>query len=194
MNLENIAANSLVNCHVKGLDSIVLDTTPGKHLRAFVATATHELWRNAIPITEKLSVAVHPHHCDITLVPAFGRVYNVVQDVRGEGTRLRKFYYKSQIKNGAGSFEDADEYRFLHLKPLKLQKGWPMPAAQLHSIYVPKGETAAWFVYEHAEDKAYQPVCFSNDDLQLMDFSELYQPMSIKRAEEILPLIGRTSS
>ena len=53
-----------------------------------------------------------------------------------------------------------------------------MRASDLHTVYVPPGETAAWVVAEGAEDPAYRPVTYSDDKLENFDFAGLYEPAS----------------
>jgi hypothetical protein len=105
-NLPTILQKSLINCHARGVDSILLDDTPGRRTRVFVARNTHELWKNIpfgidlnlkagsdfIPDSwneeadyaenkdsnkPQLSVAIHPHHCDIELRIIKGMIVNI---------------------------------------------------------------------------------------------------------------------
>jgi hypothetical protein len=191
MDLEQVASVSLINCHAPGLDSIVFNNTPGRRVRMFVAGATHNLWKNAVPLKEDMSVAFHPHHCKIALQPHRGEVYNVIEaGHRGKVTVLDEFEYSSQILTGKGGFVRTGENKVLRVKPMRLRSTWPMDADMIHTIYVPKGQCAAWYVYEYAEDPKYKPVCWANHNLELVDFSELYQPMDVKYLEGQLLALG----
>jgi hypothetical protein len=80
------------------------------------------------------------------------------------------------------------------LAPMSIRTA--MPAQAIHTIYVPKGERAAWFVFEGKEDREYQPMCWSNDDLEKFDFDTINQPMSVPYLETLLdsiPELGATA-
>lgn len=51
-----------------------------------------------------------------------------------------------------------------------------MDASQLHTIYVPKGKTAAWWVLEGAEWPEYRHICYTNNTN--FDPSYLYEEMT----------------
>src|SRR5688500_12968780 len=103
--LEWMASKSLRDCHAVGVDSIVFQVEPT--VRAFFCNENHNFWRN-VP-GEKLSIAIHPHHCDITLVPIFGTMYNVVAIAAGVTGEYRAFKFESPIKNESGRFVDLQE-------------------------------------------------------------------------------------
>lgn len=179
--------NALMNCHVRGLASVMLHDEPGNRVRLFYATAEHELWRNRDPLPADMNLAVHPHHCDITLVLVFGRVCNTryvaLPNAEGDFHGCR---YDSAINGGAGGlFKTGDRFALQ-----KVQQGWLYPtgdrmrAAELHSIYVPKGEQAAWLVLEGNADPSYLPVCYTRNP----DFSNvgMYQPMERGEVERML--------
>lgn len=187
--LEAIAARSYINCHVKGVDSIGLDP---KRRRIFIAHPGHELWKNNLTFEHPLSVGFHAHHCEIELVPVVGRVWNVIaQRGRPTGRWMSAFRYSSQIRNGKGGFTaepELDANFDFAMKQIDLS--WPMAAYELHTVYVPKDEPAAWFVFEGAEDPSYDPITYSNTDLEQCDFSELYKPMSVPHLKKLFNIIG----
>lgn len=200
---------SLINCHCYGLDSLVLkdaDDTGGM-VRIFVARPEHELWKNhpdtAEAEGEALSIALHPHHCDVTLMPLVGDVYNVTvddgdiqrnrlrADIQGDLRALYFYRYVSPITHGAGRFEPINpdpievwlEARKLR-GPLFLRSPWR------HTIYVPKGETAAWVVCEGAEDELYRPMVLSDALLEEYDFTGTNAPMTPERLREDLAILN----
>lgn len=166
--IEELAEKSLVNCHAMGVDSVMLRDVDGDRLRAFVTDAHHTLWLNSGYRGHGLSVAIHPHHCDVTITPVFGEIYNVTVCGRITGPTLKAYRYQSQI-TGSGRFLRGDEkddmigvafVRSLLRKPLK------MSAKTEHTVFVPHAAKAGWFVHEGAEDAGYSGLCWSNADLE----------------------------
>jgi hypothetical protein len=188
--LGQIAAKSLRNCHAEGLDSIMFDDTPEDRVRCFVAHESHNLYRNSAG--NKLSVAFHSHHCDVKLVPIFGEVWNVSTIGANGGLVYQAYEYHSEITNGSGSFKRAHEdldWR-VRLVGHELTRPFQMAAKDVHTVFVPADKSAAWFVYEGAEDPDYNGLAWSNDDLGKFDFSPLYKPMSVEYLTALLGKIG----
>ena len=72
------SVNALMDCHVKGLLSIMLQDEPGNRIRMFYAMPDHQLYQRAGALNPAMTLAVHPHHCDITLVLVFAAVITAV--------------------------------------------------------------------------------------------------------------------
>lgn len=182
--LRWIASQSLVNCHAEGVDSVMFDNTPGARIRAFVAHVDHTFYLND-GTRNSLGLAIHPHHCDLTLRHVFGPAFNMepVWTTRGHGRRFDAFRYVSQITYGKGGFEriGTSAYANFNAIPLVENPVYRMASTDLHTVYVHRYERAAWYVHEHRENPRYKPVCWSDRNLCGMDFSKLYQPMSIER-------------
>lgn len=120
---EFVLANSLINCHAFGLDSIVLHRDPdGKLVRLFVAQEGHELWLNDFHFTYEgsgelgdkpyikakpkwqLSVAIHPHHCGVKLTAIKGEIGNFeFERSNTDAFQLIEYMYQSPIKDKNGS-------------------------------------------------------------------------------------------
>lgn len=186
--LKTIAKQSFINCHCFGLHSIMFDDTPGARIRCFYADSSHDMYMNSGIAESRMSVAYHSHHCDVTLLPVFGNVYNV-RPVAFErtGVKLLAFEYKSAILNDAGSFVRKPEEDCYAISDLEKMTGPVVMAAHLvHSVYVPFMQEAAWYVFEGKEDAGYRNVSWSNWDLSEFDFSRLYKPMPIERLKTIL--------
>lgn len=192
-----ILEKSLIDCHCKGLDSLVLKDGPGM-IRMFIARPEHELWRNN-PGTfgYNFSVGLHRHHCDITLMPVLGEVYNVmpatnIHDSLTSAVRMRSYRYTSHILDSdkAGFDPIEEEGILMPLGMHRLLAPWFMKATQLHSIYVPHHQTAAWFVWEGQENRNHNSLVYSNDDLTQFDFSGMDRPMEMGRLREDLAIIG----
>lgn len=173
------SCNALMDCHVKGLLSIMLQDEPGNRIRMFYATDEHQLWQRARADNAEMTLAVHPHHCDITLIKVFGEVWNDTFQV--EENRAGKFHkcrYSSHINEGKGGLEDtgrrfiATDYQHRQIN----QYGTRMDAKQLHSIYVPRGTEAAWLVIEGIEDETYDSVCYTTNPH--FDSAGMYRPIT----------------
>ena len=190
MNLAEVAKNSLINCHAMGLDSVVF--TPD--VRMFVARPSHELWRNAAG--HKFSIGMHPHHRDITIVPIHGRLSNV-EFANGRLPEFRDdFYlyqYESAIRDGVGKLSRRHGKYDLGLVTKRVITPRFMPATEMHTVHVPKGETAAWYIFSGKENPNYRGVLYSNRRcLDLTDFSDMYEPMSEKWLEKLLKITFQT--
>lgn len=175
-NVPELAAKSFINCHAEGVDSVMLRDIPENRLRAFVAHDNHTLWRNS-GFIKGMSVAFHPHHCEVTLIPAFGSVFNVTP---GYGTNWYRYYqYDSKI-TGKGAFYNVPLTGILAQPKMELLTGpCAMKAETLHSMFLYHMEPAGWFVLEGKENPKYSPFCYSDADLENLDFSQLYKPMSV---------------
>jgi hypothetical protein len=186
--LSQIAKNSLVNCHVFGMESVMFDNTPGKRVRAFICRADHEMWRNIDSEPAPLSIAIHSHHCDIELSRIFGESYNVIPVLNPEGKLYHAFSYESAITGGGCKFVKGEaNQRHYVLQYFGLaKKPWFMAASELHTWYVPAGHTAAWLVREFREDPLYTGITWSDADLENFDASPLYKPMSVEYLKELL--------
>lgn len=187
---EQLAAKSIVNCHAMGVDSLVMaDPYGSKMARVFIAHKDHELWRN-LPGESIMSVGYHAHHCDVLLKPIYGAVFNLL--VRPSELRLspkgcyREFMYQSPITGEKGTFvATGNRCEFSPWIVRLSKKTIEMKAKEVHTIYVPRGEEAAWYVFEGAEDPIYTPLTWSNANLEKFDFKPLYQPMTVERYREL---------
>lgn len=192
-NLDLILKKSLINCHVVGVDSVLFDDTPRSRIRLFVANENHELWKNYFPPTEELSVAFHSHHCDLVLSPVIGEFINIVieQTKPNKSPKARwltGYKHQSKINTGECKFVCGGYDRFFKLKNIEQSYAYDgddivnvdvtLAANELHTIYVSKGQFAAWFVFEEAEDPDYDSTCYSNVDLTKFDDSQLYKHMN----------------
>jgi hypothetical protein len=135
-----------------------------------------------------MSVAVHTHRQDITLTPLFGHVVNVALVPSRTGCRLYGFEHKSTILTGTGGFVRADPRRFSLQRSQRMVYDEPMSAHDFHTVFVPRGERAAWLVEEGMLDDGYDPTCYSNVDLTRFSFEGLYRRMMSSKAREIIDL------
>lgn len=184
-NIDEIISKSLINCHAEGLHSILFIDTPDKRVRLFFADHKHELWRNDPEniISQPMSIAFHPHHCDITMHVIDGKVSNWCvcenPNKNAPGLMFGKFLYHSAIINNDDvHFEQVDETKLLNVGIRNMYKSDTkfMPATSMHTVYVPRFSRAAWFIYEGKEDPNYKPYCYSNCNPNMTISNELYKP------------------
>jgi hypothetical protein len=127
-----------------------------------------------------MTLAIHPHHCNLTLHCVKGSFINSEFKQAGFGGRfkLNKWLYRSAINEGEMKFKFIVANDGLDL--VRHRTVWEgnsvyMAAKDLHTVIVPKGEVAAWLVYEGEEDPNYKPYCWSNADLNNLDTTGMYQ-------------------
>lgn len=187
--LPEIAAKSLLNCHVQGLHSIMLIDTPERRVRLFITDETHQLHLNTC--NNLGSLAAHAHHCNITLHMVQGAMVNLEYILHPRGD-LQAYYYTSGILNEQGSFDQAEVCPALFEDARMLEAGMSLhlPAHLIHSVQVNEGMVAAWFVYEGAKDPAYQSYSYSNNNLEQSSFAHLYKPMSEERVVSLLKSVN----
>lgn len=178
-NLDEILEKSLLHCHAINVHSVMLLCSPGKTIRLFIGVPGHSLYRN----TERqaLSVGFHAHHCEVTLATHIGTVLNWrIQRIENGPIDLWRYRYESAITTGKPSFVQDREITAETLSDATIKPGHLeyMTASDLHTIYVPQDELAAWFVFEGREDASYDPATYSNADLEAFDFSNLYKKPS----------------
>ena len=157
-NLDSIPDSTLMmsykNCHVAGLHSIVLNNNMGKLTRFFCADKTHNMHKNLSNLM--FSLGVHDHKYDLTLTNLFGRAINVnfsVEQVEFPNKGNVSFHTFSDGKATRGdtyiprALLKQTTLECLSDKPMFIDKD------SLHTVYVPKGEPAAWLVEEGEEVK-----------------------------------------
>ena len=191
MKTSRLQQGSLMNCHARGVDSLVLKGAP-QMVRIFLARPDHELWSKE---GEPLALGLHAHHCDVTLIPLFGPVENARVDLfpprhPRHVRRLTPYHYHSPIRGEAGSFLSMGNRRSFTLRYVPLELPVSLKASELHTVSVPKGQLAAWMVVEGKEDRNYLPITYSDADLTRFDFNGMYQPISAERLEEDIILLA----
>lgn len=172
---RGVEYNALANCHADGMDSIVLHDEPGNRVRMFYADWHHSLHRNR---DGAFSIAIHSHHCDIRLVGLFGRPYNDVYALTPHVSGpFAEMAYTSGV-TGEGSLTANGGRAFAHLlRSEPLTAAVTLKAHELHTIYLPEAQRAAWLVIEGAEDEHYSSRCWTNDTCRF-DSSCLYERMT----------------
>jgi hypothetical protein len=191
-------SKSLLNCHTLGVHSVVLNEQNGYLTRMFFTTEDHVLWKNHCGMMTKewhpLSVAIHPHHVDIEIYPIWGLLWNVEFDVKkNKGYNpndclLDVFKWTSSILNGKGGFKWSGE-KILQLKEHRLMtwnRKYKMRSNDLHTVYVTRGQPAAWIIQESVATKVYDEITYSNVDLTKWTTDGLYQKPTMEQLVEML--------
>jgi hypothetical protein len=143
----------------------MLHDQPGNRIRLFYASEQHTLFRNpAHTMTSDMTLSVHPHHCDLTLVRLFGRPINVTGEMSADARgRFHECLYSSAILGGKGALEPTGrmfEFKDRRERVIPLT-GVAMAAPELHTVFVERGLPAAWLVLEGKPDPNYKPLCFT---------------------------------
>jgi hypothetical protein len=161
------------------MHSLMLLESPGKTIRCFIAEGgAHRLWQNDPSEwggCHPLSVAFHPHHCNLTLSVTSGTITNWV--VRsGNDLTVGLFEYKSALLGEKRGFTritpNEKQLSTDRVEVLPEGSSTHMLASEFHTVAV-NGD-AAWLVLEGVEDKQYHPYCYSNEDLETADMRGLY--------------------
>lgn len=183
-NPEVVLNKSLKDCHVKGLNSIMLHDVEGERVRLYYTKEHHELGN----LIENTHLAVHPHHCDLKLVCLVGNFMNsnwkiIKGDVHPTVTKWNIWRYKSKISSGDIMFEKIGQTHLESARSYYLTVGdeIKLKAKTLHRVWVAKGTVSAWLVFEGKEDKKYEPLCYTtlnNNSPIEIDYSDYYQKFS----------------
>lgn len=194
--MKPILSSSLINCHVEGLDSIVLKAS-APMVRIYLARKDHKLWMNDREEYMPMSIGLHQHRTDIAMVPLFGEISNILihfgpPDRWWKERTFIQYEYSSKIRDGKGGFSKIKEGIRGKIENKRLTRPTLLKGEDAHSVFVPYGETAAWMICEGAPFNFYSSTLLSNDPkLEGADFSNLYLPMTQERLDEDMEIITR---
>lgn len=193
---------SLLNCHALGVHSLVLSEENGFLTRMFITDKDHTLWHNGCGQTYKgwmpLSIAIHSHHTDIEIISEFGYLWNVkfsrkkFKTYKQGQVKLDRYKWKSHISGDGGKFRKSGPPEFIVLdsfSALHCGFSYKMKSNDLHTVYVTKGQVAAWVVKESEPSDDYDPLVYSNVNLTNWKPDGLYQRPTVSDIEEVLKLI-----
>lgn len=176
--------NGYRNCHVQGLDSIVISRYPDGRpfTRIFFTRPEHVLHKN-FPGSEAYSLGFHTHKSDLILTRLKGEVFQVeCRPFNEDNGDWNHYKFRTQVIGevkpvliGKAYVSVHSFYQFDSIK---------MRAADFHSIYVPEGQEAAWLVTEGELTKSYNDSMYTNSVVELG--TDLYQPMSDSECQETL--------
>lgn len=181
------------------MHSIMLVDCPGALVRMFIATPEHEMWKNTPDQAGgPMSLGYHGHKTELTLHVARGRIANIIGQVPdgsrffqvGNTRQVNGYRYVSKIMEdeAGGKFESMDNSKLIegfvnHMRPGDTAY---MPADMLHTVWVPRGERAAWFVYEGKADPNYESVTWSDEDLTEFKTEGMYRRPAAGQIVEIV--------
>lgn len=148
---------SKMNCHVKGLHSIVLRSYGGRLLRCFFTTPDHEMYHNVDP-EFCLALGVHNHLYSLTLSAVYGSAYNMSFEKCPQLQNVDMSRFHSKL-NGGGGAERLYRSGLIGTGAERITK-LELTSDELHTVYVPRETRACWLVQEGNRDK---------------DFTTLYQ-------------------
>ena len=193
-NLDEILSKSLLHCHCKGLHSIMLSESLEKTIRLYICVPENEMHKN-FPENfgnNDMTIAFHPHHCNLTLHCIKGRFLNWEVKEVSAGIVTTKYKYHSKIKEGDLSFEKLDTaylettmYRWLYEG-----NAVQMKANEIHTVACEYGKLSAWLVYEGKEDDKYNSLCWSNTNVNSQNFNGLYVKPTHNEVLELLTMVG----
>lgn len=179
--------SAIADCHCKGVDSIMFYDLDGNKMRMFFARKEHELYRNRYPLSLDMSVAVHAHQSDLTLVGVLGRVTST-HFIKAKGSEFYECEYRSPLCGGLGEVVPTGNKVGLICEAVyDLENSLFLDAKTLHTVHVPMNEEAAWVVLEGCKDPSYKPVMYTKN----IHFSAglMYRPMS---SAEVISCLEKT--
>ena len=138
-----VLLKSRFNCHIKGLHSVPIRETNGRLTRIFFTDTDHVMHKNGNLST--MSLGAHNHRYNITLTGLCGSAVNVnIIKAVDSGKPLHHFEYM-----------DGEKMRYLgkalaQISGIQAIGPQPifMPASDIHTVFVPQYEKAAWLVDE----------------------------------------------
>lgn len=190
--LAECAKSSFFHCHAQHVDSVMLIDHPGQRVRMFVARPGHDLHINH-PTCGFFTVAIHPHHCPLTLVPLFGEIYQVNayrcgSQAVGINRPMKLFRYESSLLGGKGTFAHVGDEPSVNITMDSLLRPRFMKADEWHTMGV-RTECAAWMVFEGPDDPHYEPLCMNTRMPVVPDW--FYEPMSENDVADTLDFVIR---
>jgi hypothetical protein len=194
--MDRIVERSLLDCHCKGLHSIMLLESPEQTIRLYVAEPGNDLYKNS-PYYYKqgMSIGFHPHHCNLTLHVVKGELQNWTLIKPGpivvgrSLTTINRYRYQSQITDGEQGFvlDEVDDQMVIGMQSFfKAGYSTTMLAKQIHTVATNPFELTAWLVYEGKEDPNYQPFTWSTSDLTQTTTEGLYRKPDSEQVKTLL--------
>ncbi len=193
-NKSDVLAKSILDCHVKGLHSIVLDASTSRLMRMFMAMPGCELQTNSPGDRgSKMTLAYHPHVCDIDIHVVHGRIRHYTKiknpdgatllanlDRLGPTVQLDEYVYESAIRGKKDSFSFTPTGRkeeFVQkIDVLREGETLCLKANDVHTVGTFHGERAAWVIVEGEEDADYKSYSWSDTRIdQAPRRSDLYR-------------------
>lgn len=204
-NLDEIVSKSILNCHCRGVHSIMLLDAPEKRIRLYVAKGENEMYRNMYHLVTSgriisrlhprndMSVGFHAHHCNITLYCIKGELHNwIVKEVPIEckGFDIVKWAYQSYITKGEMVFKKIGDSRLETVEYKIVKQGGEivLDAKQIHTVACHPFEVTAWLVFEGKEDPDYESYIWTTSNLNNMNTDGMYIKPTKTQVLELLKL------
>lgn len=188
------------NCHVPGLNSVVLfdrRAEDGGMLRFFHTTPEENSLSPLFAADGNFTLGVHNHRYDLTLMPLVGHIVNIevtTYDQVGPGdAHLFEYAFSSGV-DGAMSATPTRTLGLDRIHPVDIAAGdfRSMDSKALHTVVVPQQDTpVAWLVHEGPPTGTESRIYSMKPDLTLSS-EGLYDPMEFDEATAIIQdLLGR---
>jgi hypothetical protein len=199
-NRQTVEELSCLNCHVRGMHSIVLSKRAnGSLFRLYVAEPQSDLHlnygevlRSFIPVPT-YRLGVHAHHCELSLRVIKGEALHWIYEptqapkLTAGVDILGAYQYNSKLRGEQPGFTYVRNARlqcvdFRILKASAANRACiDLPAEAMHTMAIDYQQNyVAWLVEEGAEDHEYEPLTYSLIDLEKFDFTGLYQKASFE--------------
>jgi hypothetical protein len=191
--------NSVVNCHLPGLDSVVLYAGPDGMIRFYFARAgANEMHRLHGP-DGHFTLGVHNHRYRIAKIPLNAPIINMrtrpAETAEPWSYRLYAYRFRSALRGEEMGVEPVAQVAMEPLQPDLLVPGQPsiMQPEDQHTVMVSPGIDTAWLVVEGAPQEITPLIYSPRPDLAISG-DGLYTPMTDlqQRAslEKVLSLMG----
>lgn len=159
---------SLIDCHVKGLDSIVLWSggEGGGMIRFYVSYAGLSPLHNLYTDEGNFTVGVHNHRYRIAKIPLTAALVNVRTRVLGGEDAFKPGLYEYEFQSGIGGTMNVRYRRKASTAPLQPDLLMPgdvtiMEPEELHTVVTPRTVDSAWLVVEGTNVPNFQPLLYS---------------------------------
>jgi hypothetical protein len=190
-NLDEIVSKSILDCHCRGVHSIMLLDAPEKRIRMYISVEGSDMYKNMYQNfstdfkspkytpRQDMSVGFHTHHCNLTLECVMGEFHNwIVKEISldEKGFDTQKWEYQSYITKGEMGFNKISDARLdtVDYKIVKKGEVISLNSKEIHTVACQPFGTTAWLVYEGKEDPDYKSYIWSTNDLNSIDSTKLY--------------------
>jgi hypothetical protein len=190
---------SVANCHVIGLDSIVLFDF-GEHgmIRYYDYSMLDGSLSSLYNEDGGFTIGVHNHRYEIAKIPLIGSYANVVTAIDETDGRGRMLLQEYEFSSGIGgelgvTYRDARLMRPFDVEVMMPGSSVIMQPEDLHTVVVPRRQRAAWMVIEGSRRDDITPLLYSPTRDLVLNSDHLYQPIAGRAKSAIGKLIEELS-
>jgi hypothetical protein len=180
-NKELVSSTGLINCHVEGLYSFVINEKP--FMRLFIAGKECVLRR--FMHGSDFTIPIHPHKYDDYFFKIEGHLIHHIYELVEANEELDETCFKTKayryprISDGSFNPELVRQVNLRYLNPIyDIPK---LKADELHTVSI-IGERVSWLLVQGEKDEGFEQVCY-HPNLEYND--TLYRPFD-KGVEFIL--------